>query len=887
MTGYTVAGIFDGLCSGACLVKDGAVVKAVSEERYNNIKNFTGMPIRSIEWILEDSPPLDAVALSTRFVHSPSFFKDFSWMKRGSKEHLRNQLSWWFSKRYNPYYSQRTNTRVKNLRAILDNLGVSFKVPISVVDHHQAHAASAYYSSGLENPVIVTADGSGDGLSASVSLVDEDGLVKRIASKSRDESIGEVYAVSTYILGFKPLEHEYKLMGMAPYNRPDDDIVFGLRRLAHTSSTKFIYPELMKLYQGKRLDVVCASLQIWFEAEMIEWVNNINKSVQGDGSWCFSGGDYMNVKANMLIQNLPYVKRAFFMPSASDESTCIGAAQHVYAYLQRYHGEKVKLQPIDNLYLGPEAVLPEDSSDFNVFKNRRTDEEAAHLIAEGEIVARCSGRMEFGARALGNRSILADPRDMTVIDRLNKAIKNRCYDDETEILTSNGWKFFKYLEGKELVATLNPTTNKLEYQPIIEIINEQYDGELCTFENRRINLHVTPNHKIWYKKRDDEENKYQFGIAENLTQGHIQRKGGVDWDGKEESIFELCDVEDFDSPKPIEIPMDIWLEFLGYWVAEGHTHNDKLGHYIIGVSQKYNTDKYKKIEACLKKMPFHLNPSYCNKTNMMCQRFYNKQLYQYLAKLGKSRNKYIPREFLELSKRQLRILFDALILGDGNIRGKQFRYVTNSKQLADDVQEIALKLGYSSIISRQGGKGFSTNIGYCVRIGLSPVSWVTKDCISRREYHGKVYCVSVKNHHVLYVRRYGKPVFSGNSFWMPFTPSMLYEDANKYIVNPHSIYAPYMITCFDSTDEGKRKIPAAMHRFDYTVRPHMVKKDWNPEYHRLISHFRDLTGVSAVLNTSFNLHGYPIVLDAERALWVMRNSNLKYLIIGDNMVVKR
>ena len=386
--GYTVLGVFDGLCSGACLIQDGKLTYAVSEERFSNIKNDVGMPVKSIEWIInETNPILDAVALSTHFVHAPLFFKDFSWMKRGTKEHIKNQLTWWFTKRTDPYYSQRTDTRVMNLRAILDNLGIPKSAPISVVDHHQAHAASAYYSSGFENPVIVTADGGGDGLSASVSLVDEDGLVQRISSKGRDESIGEVYAVSTYILGFKPLEHEYKLMGMAPYNKPDDRIVDELLYLTENQSTKFIYPELVRIYQGKRLDVICASLQYWFELEMLSWIEEINGCVQGDGSWCFAGGDYMNVKTNMLIQEQPYVKRAFFMPSAGDESTCIGAAQDVYARLCKLHGEEVHLEPITDLYLGPEAVLPQDTSDFNMFKNRDTPREAAALINEGEIVA--------------------------------------------------------------------------------------------------------------------------------------------------------------------------------------------------------------------------------------------------------------------------------------------------------------------------------------------------------------------------------------------------------------------------------------------------------------------------------------------------------------------
>ena len=122
-------------------------------------------------------------------------------------------------------------------------------------------------------------------------------------------------------------------------------------------------------------------------------------------------------------------------------------------------------------------------------------------------------------------------------------------------------------------------------------------------------------------------------------------------------------------------------------------------------------------------------------------------------------------------------------------------------------------------------------------------------------------------------------------FWMPFAPSILEEYQTDYLVNPKNISAPYMITAFDTTDRVS-EIKAAVHPYDFSVRPQVVQKSWNPEYHRLISIFRQITGSGAILNTSFNLHGYPIVCRPEHALHVFFNSELTKLAMGSYLIHK-
>jgi carbamoyltransferase len=124
-------------------------------------------------------------------------------------------------------------------------------------------------------------------------------------------------------------------------------------------------------------------------------------------------------------------------------------------------------------------------------------------------------------------------------------------------------------------------------------------------------------------------------------------------------------------------------------------------------------------------------------------------------------------------------------------------------------------------------------------------------------------------------------------FWMPFTPSILAEDMNDYIVNPKNMPAPYMCISFDSTEKAREEIPAAIHPKDYTVRPQAVVKEWNPGYYKIITEFKKLTGCGAILNTSFNLHGEPNVGGPEDAIHTLDNSKLEYVIIGSYLAHKR
>jgi len=211
----TVIGCHDGHNASACLLKDGELVYAIQEERLVNRKNEPGMPVNAINYIIEHEPEIDLVALATLFIHEAEWYKTSGHWEKGVKDYYLNKLTWPFKKRFSPYFTNRLANRKKELRNILFKAGVSEIPEIQVVEHHTAHAAAAYYSSPFDvddEVLIITADGSGDGKSASVNKTMNDGFT-RVAANSRDESPGEIYSLFTYLLGFKPWEHEYKLMG--------------------------------------------------------------------------------------------------------------------------------------------------------------------------------------------------------------------------------------------------------------------------------------------------------------------------------------------------------------------------------------------------------------------------------------------------------------------------------------------------------------------------------------------------------------------------------------------------------------------------------------------------------------------------------------------------
>ncbi len=342
-----------------------------------------------------------------------------------------------------------------------------------------------------------------------------------------------------------------------------------------------------------------------------------------------------------------------------------------------------------------------------------------------------------------------------------------CFSEDTEVLTKNGWKLFKNITYDDEILTLGKN-DFVEYHKPSEIIKERYIGELIAFKNSKLDLLVTPNHKMYAKKRH--KNKFELLPAlENIRWERAEMKKSAKWNGVEKKYFYLPFVKNNKFGHVKKIDMDVWNEFFGYYITEGCVHLRKrkrtvkrkkyenIEYNILIAQSKKNQFERKKIIECLKKMPFTFFSSDDHQF-----RICNKQLAMYLVQFGKAKEKYIPKELKNLSRRQLRILFDALMLGDGSKDKRAF--YSSSITLAGDFQEILLKLGMAASINVKDKR--KKNPVYHVHILTDNRKDFLTPKYPKREitnYDGYVYCVNVPNH-VIYIRRNGKVLFCGNCY---------------------------------------------------------------------------------------------------------------------------
>jgi nucleoside-diphosphate-sugar epimerase len=357
-----------------------------------------------------------------------------------------------------------------------------------------------------------------------------------------------------------------------------------------------------------------------------------------------------------------------------------------------------------------------------------------------------------------------------------------CYDEQTEVLTRVGWKHFRDLTERDEVATRQLDDARLIYAQPTALTSSMYEGPMYCLEQRRLDLRVTPNHRMVtsYKRRDGSD-ALRFEAAKDIVGKYNRYHLTTDWEGEEHATFTLpayAWLGDEPEPMPsVEIPMDDWLTFLGWYLAEGHVSRTR-GKAPNRICMPQNVGpKSEQLAAACQAVARALNCTYrvyqrpsgeAEAHYLFCT-----QLGVYLEQLGRSLTKYIPRELLMVSKRQLRLLFQALMAGDGSVidRDRQtFCYYTSSPQLADDVQELAIKLGLSaniSVLDRSGQGGWARAAEYRVHIVQSTIFQVNEVADDPNDwvedYAGIVYCCEVPGDGIIMVRRNGKPIWCGNS----------------------------------------------------------------------------------------------------------------------------
>ncbi len=564
-----IIGIHDGHNSSVAVIDDRKVVAAVQEERLSRVKNQGGTPVHALHEVMQLSnirsiEEIDCVVVSSRISQPPYFERkdvldDYARMSQYSvsrRGRLRAGLA-------DIDMIRRVRKAIHHDSAVADaqRLRVEELVEVGVpppkigfIDHHTAHAACAYY--GLahysDQVLVLTNDGAGDGVCASVNI-GYHGKLERLCSIGEDHSLATIYAMITYLMGMVPLEHEYKVMGLAPYHRGSiehNSIFQGLYELFEWDSKNplqwhrrrgvprvgYLWQYLERLIRRTRFDTVAAGLQAFTESFLVEWVRRCVRET-GISRVALSGGIFMNVKANQAILALPEVESLFVFPSCGDETNSIGAAYAYYARKRIEEGHSVDIGPLNTVYWGREYSDYEIEAalhDFCFTKGKPhwhesddIESQIAQLLVRGVVVARFKGPMEFGARALGNRSILANAARPGVVQRINQMIKARDfwmpfapsmlaeYSDEYLCKPKPArapymiMSFDTVTEKREqLIAAIHPQDGTARPQEVYPGDNPDYEAVLRYFQeatgegvilNTSFNLH---GHPLVYSPQD-------------------------------------------------------------------------------------------------------------------------------------------------------------------------------------------------------------------------------------------------------------------------------------------------------------------------------------------------------------------------------------------------
>ena len=356
-----------------------------------------------------------------------------------------------------------------------------------------------------------------------------------------------------------------------------------------------------------------------------------------------------------------------------------------------------------------------------------------------------------------------------------------CYDEKTRVLTKKGFKYFKDLTYDDYIATFNNNTEILEYQKPEKIVRFRRKDKMISLQGHFFDMCVTPDHKMLVRNKK-ESRWYLKPLNELFSKGRDGRviisdkyraKKNCKWIGEESKAFKLPE-HDGNYPKregfPDEIPMDLFLEFLGWYLSEGSSYKAERG-YVNTITQVTNKKYITEVFNCISNMGY--NPFIKKDKDVV---FHSREMYNYLKQFGKANKKFIPEWVKRLSTRQIEILLDSLFKGDGSLYedGRWVKYTTTSKKLAEDIQECLLKVGLSGAISESDPKLKKPGKinGREIRGSLTQYTVsVNRECnepsmyyvkLEEIDFDGYVYCATVPNHTML-VERNGKVIFSGNT----------------------------------------------------------------------------------------------------------------------------
>ncbi|MBI5571094.1 MAG: carbamoyltransferase [Desulfomonile tiedjei] len=573
---FVVLGLYEVHMASAMVMVDGEVIAATHEERFSRLKNDAGFPCQAARFCLEQAGiaphEVDAVtfinesfppaSVANILFKRPALFGPKDWVEENERywkprllerrdpgPYFRIMGGWdrvpdghyYDLKRLDMDAEPGTVSETFNaLRrdAVQRLLGVPGE-RVHFMPHYMCHHYHAYYSGPLrgKDVVVIHAEGEGGRYNSAVSRPTSEGLT--VIAGTDECDLGRLYQWTTLLLGMKPYHHEYKLMGLAPHASAHEvrrslEVFAPIFRLdeeqmviRYNERPPDLYFFFRDRLQGHRFDGIAGALQQMLEERLMEWVSLVVRRTNASRV-CYGGGVAMNVKANMRLSQLEDVKELFVPLSPGDESNVFGAA---YWLTERHFLARGRdPETIPSL---PHAYLGEEHGEDAVRETARTARErgfhveesvdaklVARLLAHGVVAARSHGRGEFGQRALGNRSILANPSLAGVVETINRQIKYRdfwmpfaptilheCRHDYLDNPKDVDARFMtvcfptKSKRAREIAQALHPADGTARPQVLTRDVNPGYHDLIQEFQrltgigavlNTSFNLHGQP-----------------------------------------------------------------------------------------------------------------------------------------------------------------------------------------------------------------------------------------------------------------------------------------------------------------------------------------------------------------------------------------------------------
>lgn len=440
-----ILGVANTIDSGACLILDGVLVSCVNEERFTRKKSTREFPVNSINYLLEEHSlnvaDIDVIACSAW-----RGLDEFNTLSELTKDIIEISKQGNFAQSKILERIQSSGDSIISQKGILEEnlVAMGFQIEnLIYVNHHEGHALTAFIPSPFDRSLIFVADGRGDFMSMSLWEADRSSKVAKIElvdQVTELKSLGAMYSFITNILGFTPHKHEGKVTGLAASGKRTDffdflklgidfclesgqfTVRYGGYYLPFISS----FPEELKSMAVKyRPEDVAWAAQELLESCLTKYLTyHLNRLGIDSSNLCLSGGVMANVKSNMILAELPQITEVFVAPSMGDGGSALGGA--LKAMLVNNDGTRVNLK---SSYLGPEYDSAEikreldlSSVGYTIIKNEDIPIEISRLLQNDQAVGLFQGRMEYGPRALGNRSIIANPSDPHINTSLNKRL---------------------------------------------------------------------------------------------------------------------------------------------------------------------------------------------------------------------------------------------------------------------------------------------------------------------------------------------------------------------------------------------------------------------------------------------------------------------------------